>query len=299
MQQVKVREYSDIHLDHYKLGKLWYPPVLPDDAETILILAGDLWIGTRFIEWEDISHETTLLKPEDLRPSEVERGTWIEKVACRFKQVLIVLGNHDYWPINHGSLTIRRGGEKCNELLADRGLHNVKVLDCDTYVDGDFLFIGCTLWTDMNKRAPLSMMNMNRVMAYDGKIAYETGPNGQWDKFTSGRWVHTHSKHREYIRLVAKQNPDKTVVVITHHLPMFSLCDPRYKGDSSNCYYASDLSDLIMDNPNIKNWFYGHTHYQDTAVFGECVLINNCIGYSGEMNEARGLVKHETLVLSS
>lgn len=299
MSTIKVREYSDIHLDHYKLGRLWYPPELPDDKDTILILAGDLWVGTRFIEWEDFSRETILIDKNTPRPFTVDSRTWIEKVAERFKQVLIVLGNHCYWPINSGSLTITKGGDKCNELLANRGLHNVKVLDCDTYLDGDFLFVGCTLWTDIGNRDPLGMSMINRFMAYDGKIAYETGTAGQWARFTSERWVHTHHKHKAYINLIARQNPDKTIVVITHHLPLMSLCDPRYKGDMSNVYYASNLENTILDNNNIRYWFYGHTHYQQDTIMVNCRLINNCVGYASEENEARKLVDHETLILES
>jgi len=286
---IKLREYSDLHLDHYggafnhTTGEpiLWYPPDLPDDKDTILILAGDLWIGTRFIEWAGFS--------------------WIGKVAPKFKQVLIVLGNHCYWPCKH-ALTIREGAVKCNNLLKDMGLYNVKVLDMDTYADGEYLFVGCTLWTDMNKGDPLSMHNMSNFMAYDGKIAYETGSNGGWSRFTSDKWVQTHTKHRDYIKHVAAQNRDKQLIVITHHLPLMHLGDPRYQGNVSNAYYMSDLSDLILDNDNIKMWFFGHTHHQSDTVFppyaepGDgCRMINNCVGYQGEHMEQLGLVKHEVI----
>lgn len=276
-----------MHLDWYAesasaLGDdaFWYPPELPDDKDTILILAGDLWIGTRFIEWAGFS--------------------WIGKIATRFKQVLIVLGNHDYWP--QGDLTIINGANKCNAMLQDMGYYNVKVLDMDTYADGDYLFVGCTLWTDMNKGGPLAMHNMPQFMNYDGKIAYETGPNGQWSRFTSEKWVGIHCKHRDYIKHVAAQNREKQLIVITHHLPLMHLGDPAYQGNISNAYYMSDLSDVILDNENIKMWFYGHTHHQHDAFFppyselGDgCRMINNCVGYQGEHMEQLGLVKHEVI----
>ena len=169
---MKVRIYSDMHLDHQiypngDISHLWYPPVLPDDKDTILILAGDLWIGTKFIEYAGQS--------------------WISILAQRFKKILVVLGNHDLWP--QGDLTILRGAEKCNNLLEQMGIFNVEVLDMDTYADGNYLFVGCTLWTDMNKADPLTMHNMPTFMNYDGKIAYETGPNGQWSRFTSEKLV--------------------------------------------------------------------------------------------------------------
>lgn len=274
---MKLRVYSDLHLDHYNsASSLWYPPELPDDQDTILVIAGDLWVGTKWIKFGEFS--------------------WIANVAPRFKQVLIVLGNHCYWPCKP-DLSILYGGEKCNSMLQELGLTNVKVLDCSTWEHEDVIFVGATLWTDMNKADPLTMHQMNFVMAYDGKISYDTGPNGQWSRFTEEKWLTTHRKHKRYIELVASQNPDKRIIVITHHIPLTNLGDPRYLPCFENGYYASDLSDLILDNPNIKLWGYGHTHYQNQYQLGECTLINNCVGYKSENNEQKGKVKHEVIVL--
>lgn len=293
---MKVRVYSDIHLDHYadafqqtKLydpsvkeetrPHMWYPPELPDDKETILILAGDIWIGTRWIEYGGFS--------------------WIGEISKQFKRVLVVLGNHCYWP--QGDLSVVAGADKCNALLQDMKLDNVLVLDKNTYEDGEYLFVGATLWTDMNNLDPLAMYNMSRFMTYDGKIAYETGPNGQWTRFTSERWVQTHDTHKKYLRLVIEQNRDKKIVVITHHVPLLHLGDPRFAGDSSNAYYMSDQSNLILDNDHVILWVYGHTHHQKDVVFpdyageGGCRMVNNCVGYQGEHFEQQDLVKHEVI----
>jgi 3',5'-cyclic AMP phosphodiesterase CpdA len=240
-----------------------------------LILAGDLWVGTKFIEWAGFS--------------------WIGIVSKRFKEVLIVLGNHDYWPM--GDLTITKGAEKCNCMLQDYGLLNVQVLDCDTIERAGILFIGATLWTDMNRSDPFAMMNMENVMAYDGKCKYATEPNGAYEKFSSFKWTNTHQKHKDYIKHVCSQNKDKQIVVITHHLPLTFVGDPIYDGDSSNCYYSSDLSDIILDNPQIKFWFHGHSHYQHETKFGETMIVNNCVGYQGEHCEQQGLVKHGVINL--
>ena len=255
------------------------PPVLPDDKETTLILAGDLWIGTDWIEKYSYS--------------------WIGHVAPRFKQVLVILGNHDYWP--QGNLTILNGAKKCNTLLEQMGIFNVKVLDMDTYADGEYLFVGATLWTDMNKNDPLAMHGMPTFMSYDGKIAYDTGLNGAWSRFTSEKWVETHQKHRDYIKHVVEQNKDKKIIVLTHHVPLEAVIHPKYVGHMSNAYYASDLSNLILDNDHIKLWVYGHTHSQGDIMFPTyadadgCRLINNAVGYQGEHMEQLGLVKHEVI----
>ena len=203
------------------------------------------------------------------------------------------MGNHDYWP--QGDLTIKKGGDKCNAMLHDMGLHNVKVLDCDTYEDGEFLFVGCTLWTDMNDLDPFTMYNMTNCMRYDGKIAYETGGSIGYSKFTSEKWIQTFFKHRDYLKIIAEQNKDKKLIVLTHHLPLRILSDPRYSMTDSDGYYSSDLSDFILDNPHIKMWFYGHTHFQYDKMFEQCRMLNNCVGYESEHNEYMRLVKHEVI----
>jgi predicted phosphohydrolase len=250
------------------------PKELPDDKDTILILAGDIWIGTKFIEYAGFS--------------------WISVISSRFKQVLIVLGNHDYWPCN-GALSIKDGADKCNSMLQDVGIFNAHVLDMSTVKIDNYLFIGATLWTDMYKMNPLAMHNMSNYMRYDGKIAYYTGQNGAWERFTSQRWVQLHYKHREYIRLVASQNPSMKIIVITHHLPLHQLGDPNFANDSGTAYYVSDLSDLILDNPNIKLWACGHSHVHNDKIFGETRMYMNPVGYSSEQFEKRELIKHETL----
>jgi predicted phosphohydrolase len=292
---MKIREYSDIHLDWYSQlpllvdgvlrPEMWYPPELPDDKDTVLILAGDLWIGTRFIEFAGFS--------------------WIGYVAKRFKYVLIVLGNHDYWPTSSKySLNIVNGGDTCNAMLVDMKIDNVKVLDRDIFYIDDYVFVGATLWTDMDKGDPLTMHSMQHCMNKDGDISYSTGKDGAWERFSSARWVQTFDKHSNYIRLIAEQNKAFKVVVITHHIPLMHLGDPQYRGNRSNAYYMSDLSDLILDNDNIVAWFYGHTHYQNFDSFPSwsaegdgCLMVNNCVGYQGEHMEQQGRVKHEVIYL--
>lgn len=272
---MKLRVYSDIHLDHYKnVDSLWYPPYMPDNKDTTLVLAGDIWIGTKFIEYAGFS--------------------WIQRVANRFKEVIVVLGNHDYWP-THNKLTTQKGGEKCNAMLQDRGITNVHVLDMNTHQDGEYLFVGCTLWSDMKNMDPLVMWMMPRMMAYDGDIAYETG-EGLFLRMTSERWVHTHIRHRNYIEMIARQNQDKKIVVVTHHVPVLGVGDPSFVGHDSNWYYMSDLSELIIDNPNIVLWAHGHTHHHqhETAV-GNAIVMNNCMGYPHQKHEEQGYVQHKVI----
>lgn len=249
---------------------MWYPDPLPNDKETTLIVAGDIWIGTRFIEFQGTS--------------------WISKIAAQFEHVVIVFGNHCYW-----GMTMSTAAEKCRKMLADHIIPNVHILDCNTVELNDVVIAGCTLWTDMNKRDPLTMYNMSRYMTYDGKISYKTGPNGYFERFTSERWVSEHSKHKAFIEKTASANKDKKIIVVTHHAPLLTLLHPDHQRDISDGYYASDLSDLILDNPNIVLWCCGHTHHQRDTMMVNTRIINNCLGYLSQHFEQLGLVKHEAI----
>ena len=142
----------------------------------------------------------------------------------------------------------------------------------------------------MRNRNPTLMASMRSFMSHDGSIAYSTGANGRWERFTSDRWCDTHHHHKTYIRLIAEQNPDKKIVVITHHAPLTILHEKRYAMDFGNPYFSSDLSDLILDHENIKYWFYGHLHYPKVTKFDHCTLINNSVGYLGEgIEEMHGI----------
>ena len=284
---MKVRCYSDFHLDGYAhalhqtrvydpdkaddFDPFWYPPIMPDDKDTILILAGDLWTSTKWIEYAGYS--------------------WIGNVAPRFKQVLVVNGNHDFWNTNH-AITIMNGADKCNAMLQDFGYDNVLVLDMTTWEHEDYIFVGATLWTDMFKGSPSAKMNLRNVMAQDGNIAYDI-QDKFFDRFTADKWCDIHKKHRQYIEHVARNNQDKKIFVITHHLPLEHVGDPNYKGDAANAYYSSDLSDVILDNTNITHWVHGHSHYQHETQFEHCLVINNALGYQGEHSEQTGAVKHK------
>jgi hypothetical protein len=234
---------------------------MEDDKNTVLILAGDLWEGSKWIVHGNDS--------------------WIANVAPHFKQVLVIAGNHCLWP--SGGLKVFNYADKCNALLQDHGLFNVLVLDQTTWQHEDVIFVGCTLWTDMNKCDPLTMMTVKQFMNQDGKIVYDHMPDGSGiRRFTPEKWIALHYKHKKFIHDVASTNPDKKIVVITHHIPMTTLGDPRYAGDPTNGYYSSDCSDVILDNENIKVWAYGHSHFSVDRMMVNCRLINNSIGYIGE-----------------
>jgi hypothetical protein len=70
------------------------------------------------------------------------------------------------------------------------------------------------------------------------------------------------------------------VVVVTHHSPSKLSTKPKYQHDTiMNGAYSSDLSDFILDNPQIKVWTHGHTHDFFDYMVGSTRVICNPRGY--------------------
>jgi len=108
-------------------------------------------------------------------------------------------------------------------------------------------------------------------------------------KFAPEDTVEYHRKMLDYIRIVTDMlgdNPQKYVVV-GHHAPCKASTHPRYKEDvTMNGAYSSDLSEFILDRPEIKLWVHGHTHDPFDYMIGSTRVVCNPRGYFGHERQA-------------
>jgi len=164
--------------------------------------------------------------------------------------------------------------------MAELGITNVSLLENSVWEDlpTNTLFIGATLWTDVNSYSPLCMLNAPNVMASDFKYVRTKG----YKRFRAEDWCNEHKKSVQYIDLVCKGNPSKNIVVVTHHAPSYSSVHHKYRGQSSNHYYASSLEWLMQDRENISHWIHGHTHDSFNYFVDKCNVLCNPYGYRGE-----------------
>ena len=88
---------------------------------------------------------------------------------------------------------------------------------------------------------------------------------------------------------IVESNPDKDIVVMTHHCPSSKCIAPQYVENHMNASYVSDLEPFILSHPNIKAWVCGHVHSQFIDKIGENGqwIICNPRGYEKHM-EADG-----------
>ena len=253
-----LRKASDIHNEFG--DKSYVLPPLDTDPESILILAGDLDTNGRIIK-------KGRTFPGDIKPTLV-----LEEYSERFLAVIVVLGNHDFWGGSIDTMNPRLKG-----IIAERGLNNVHLLDNDLVEIGGVTFMGATLWTDYNNLNPESILFAESYMNDFRKIRFRTTR-----KIKSASTFYTeHHRARKYIEIQASK-VDGPVVVVTHHAPTPISIDMKYRNDfHANGSYASDLTDVMLNNRNIKIWFHGHIHCSSDYYIGDTRVICNPRGYEG------------------
>jgi predicted phosphodiesterase len=268
---MKIKIVSDLHLEFADL-------MLPNNEGTdVLVLSGDIMISEDLhdhpgFDFDPYSHGAFA----DLGRKQQRVATFrnfLKRCAFQYPHVVYVAGNHEFY---HGKY--HKGIEYLRDECAK--YPNVYFLERDTKIIDDIVFVGGTLWTDMNKGDPLtlhsvrSMMNDFRIIKNDEK------------GFTPLKPSDTVIRHREtlkYIKQVVSEHHDKKCVVVGHHSPSFQSCAPEYANSYlMNGAYHSDLSEFILDHPQIKLWTHGHTHHPFDYVIGETRIICNPRGYESD-----------------
>lgn len=256
-----IRVYSDTHLD-FDLGKrpyisanmVWAPSALPDDLDSILILAGDLW------------HNNMAFKVL------ADGMSWISEVAKRFEHVIVVLGNHDYW-----GLSLQSAVRKAKEALAL--LPNVTLLEQSAVTLSGVKFVGGTLWTDYGRNP--HAMHVGRQIINDFK--YTTfGDTRVRRKLRPEDLFEVHRQTAKFIFNNCQADfPGQKVVVVTHMAPHELSIDPRYARDHMlNLSYYSDLSESVRTHcKDVQLWIHGHIHLPANYMLYNVHVMSNPRGY--------------------
>lgn len=286
---MKIAYCSDLHLEFGKLT------LKNEEKADVLVLAGDVCLA-RHMDF-------------DMTRYEMSRGTglngifydFFKNVSEEFAQVIYVVGNHE-----HYSYDFKYTVEEIKRNL--KAFPNITLLDKECKQIDDVLFVGGTLWTDMNNGDPATAyfvkhrMNDFKNISNSARITYRKVPLYQKDEhgyilddkgfyikcgekmkeepstFSVEDSVEENKKCLDYIR-IATEGKDK-VVVVTHHTPSYLSCHPAYAADvDMNHAYHNKLDEFIEDRPQIKLWFHGHTHNEFNYTIGECSVLCNPRGY--------------------
>lgn len=265
------RLVSDLHFkDQYHQ---FNPVLLEDDWRTILLVAGDLGDRTGAVDW-------------------------LDEMSERFAQVVLVLGNHDYY--NHDeyfnySKTYGTEYDTYREKLAfwrskTAAISNLHLLENQVIELAGVCIIGATLWSDflddpfIMRTAQVNMADYDLIYS-DEELTRKVTPK------------EIQNKHRASVRFIEetlKQASELPIVVLTHHAPTWRCVTSQdYLEDALTHAYNTNLDDLIKTS-GAALWAYGHTHNAHQVVIGNTLVVSNPYGF---MNEDTGYQLDQQLLV--
>ena len=256
---------SDLHLEFGDLE------ITNEHDVDVLILSGDIFVAA------DIGTE----------PAGGRIRAFFDRVSSQFPHTILIMGNHEHY---HGDFS--KSYDIIKNMLQGSSLANIYLLEKESKVIGDYLFIGGTLWTDFNRGDPLTMLIAKEGMNdYRGvKNTTKGHRTGVW-KFLPEDVRQDHLVMKKYIQQVIIERRGRgdlsdRVIVVGHHSPSRQSTHPRYQQEYHvNGSYSSDLDQFILDHPEICLWTHGHTHEDFDYHIGNTRIVCNPRGYIG--HEAR------------
>jgi hypothetical protein len=166
-----------------------------------------------------------------------------------------------------------------NALKREARGSNVHVLENNDFIINDFVFLGCSLWTNFHlwPDAREAMSVADREMSDFWLIQKKEG-NGLFCARDSAQ-IHAASV-RWLARQMSRHAPSRTIVV-THHAPSSRSIPPHNVGDVLSAAFASDLDSMIQAS-HIPLWIHGHTHHNVDYKIGATRIYSNQRGYPNE-----------------
>lgn len=246
-----IRVVSDLHAEQFygqdvqTLADL-FVPADDRDQDAILVLAGDI-----------SSKGDQLLQLLDC---------W----CSRFRQIVFVCGNHEWYRhdiVEHGKL-IQEAGDALGICVSTNKVR------C-TEVDG-VRFIYGTYWSDGGETAH-DQLNVSHGL-WDFKIISNGGSG-----FSVADMTKLHAKMRASVEAFLNVDSDLPTVVVTHHMPSYRLCHPRF-GNKINGGFASNSDDLLIGDKAPDVWIHGHTHDTIDMKLYDTRIVCNPRGYVSEVN---------------
>ena len=204
----------------------------------------------------------------DMREASVYRN-FLDRVSAEFHWVIYIAGNHEFY---HGeySYVLQVLRRECAKYS------NVFFMEKNIVKIDDFMFLGGTLWTDMNKSDKHTLKYAEKAMndyRLISKGSRNLNPYNTW------------AMHEETLQFIEKTYNKFTLenfVVIGHHGPSEQSIAPQYMHDRlMNGNFVSNLDSFILERTRIKLWLHGHTHVPFDYKIGETRVVCNPRGYAG------------------
>lgn len=267
---MRVALASDLHLEFEDIN------LKNEEGADVLILSGDIMVAEDLHNHPEMDYgmysNVNLADLGKRQSTALRFRDFLKRCSFQFPHVVYVAGNHEFY---HGrwKASLQHLRDECAKF------NNVYFLENDTKVIDEITFIGATLWTDCNKGDPLTlhaltdMMNDFRIIRND-----EQG----YTKLRPAHIMYRHQQTMSYLKSLLPDMKDRKIVFVGHHAPSKQSTHPKYQKDYlMNGGYSSDLSEFILDHPEIKLWTHGHTHDPFDYMIGTTRIACNPRGYAG------------------
>lgn len=263
---MKIQVISDLHLEFEDYR-------VKNEGADVLVLSGDICQSVDLYKHPAGSYSGTDLGSRQKAAKRYRE--FFARVTSEFDEVVYVAGNHEFY---HGKWA------KTHEVLHNEAsaYTNLHYLEREVFVYKGVTFLGATMWTNMGRGDPLTLHAVRDMMNDYSVILDDTRG------FTKLKPATTATLHRDtlgYFNAVLAGKIEDKFVVVTHHAPCFESVNARYKFEwLMNNAYASDLSEFILDRPQIKLWTHGHMHDPVDYFIGNTRVVCNPKGYPSELN---------------
>lgn len=252
MAEIKIQYVSDIHLEHRsKFSKI----VVPQPRVKFLALCGN--IGN--------FQNTSLLR------------SFLSYVSSNWEHTWYVPGNHELYSFKTPASTIiAQLRQLCTEWPNVHFLHR----DFVDVPDTSLRVVGTTWWSHVPYENSFvqNLIGDYQSIKLNDKSTLTTTVSNEWHRLDHAWFQKT---------IEDSVNTQKTVLVLTHHLPSFRMIADKYSGLVVNCCFASHDDEFITKSKNIAAWICGHSYVAKVEEFktedGKIVTcaLNAC-GYPHE-----------------
>ena len=235
---MRLQILSDLHIE-------FGPCEIDAPSTDIVVLAGDIGVGTRGLLWARRQFPET--------------------------PIIYVPGNHEYYGHALPRLT-----DKLIILGKEQGVH---VLENGVVEVKGLRFFGSTLWTDfaLFGNADAGMAAAQQSMTDYRRI--RVSPS--FRKLRPRDTASLHARARRWLETQADQGNLQGSIVVSHHAPSQRSLRPEFVDDPVSASYASTLDDL-MKKSGAMLWTHGHTHYCVDYQVGSTRVLSNQRGYVDE-----------------
>ena len=263
---MKIQLISDLHMEFSPA------PDIRNAGADVLIMAGDICVAEHLYR-NPTAGLNDMIQKGYYADEAIKYRKFFHQVSQEFETVLYVMGNHEHY---NGRWS--RTADVLNEECARHS--NIFLMEKHKHVINDVVFLGATLWSDLNGYDPLTELTV-RDMMNDYKVITQD-LNGQYHKLTPATTAAVHRSTVEWLKTQLELDSRKTVV-IGHHAPSRQSIHPRFTNQPHmNGAFASSLDWMMLDTDHVAVWVHGHVHDSHDYVIGNTRVLCNPHGYPRE-----------------